>query len=50
MREIDEPIRITCERCVFYGKECRGEICVLMEMLKGSGKGGTNERSDTEAD
>ena len=37
MRKIDEPIRITCDKCRFYGKECQGEICYLMEILKGDG-------------
>ena len=35
MRDIDEPIRITCERCVYYGKECHGEICLLKDAFSG---------------
>lgn len=38
MRDIDEPIRIRCENCVYYGKECHGEYCVLIEMLSGERK------------
>lgn len=34
-REIDEPIRIRCENCVYYGKECHGEYCALIDMLSG---------------
>jgi hypothetical protein len=35
MRDIDEPIRIHCENCVYYGKECHGEICLLMVAFSG---------------
>lgn len=38
MRDIDEPIRIRCENCVYYGKECHGELCVLIEMFSGERK------------
>ena len=34
-RKIDEPVRITCDKCEFYGKECHGEICYLMRILRG---------------
>ena len=43
MRDIDEPIRIRCENCVYYGKECHGEYCVLIEMLSGERKEDGND-------
>ena len=43
MRDIDEPIRIRCENCVYYGKECHGEYCVLIEMLSGERKEDEND-------